>query len=197
MRLPPIRTLSLLAAFAVAATPLDAPISLAPESKLWVEGTSTVRDWKCQAPVLEAAIAGGERSTHDVLEGERGISAVSLTVPVQKMNCNDNNTMNEHMWKALKASEFPLITFKLGSYELQKDPTGIEATLSGTLTLGGIEKAVVFPAAVSDGGGGKLHVTGHTVVDMKAHDLKPPMLMLGTMRVGKDVTVKFDLLLNP
>ena len=197
MRLPRISTLSLLAAFGVATTPLAGPISLAPESKLWVEGTSTVRDWKCQAPVLEATIAGSERTMHEVLEGERGISTVSLTVPVQKMNCNDNTTMNEHMWKALKATEFPVITFKLGSYELKKDPTGIEATLTGTLTLGGIEKPIVFPVAVSDGGGGKLHVTGSTVVDMKVHDLKPPTLMLGTMRVGKDVTVKFDLLLNP
>lgn len=197
MRLPRIRALSLLAAVGVAATPLAGPISLAPESKLWVEGTSTIRDWKCQAPVLEAAIGGSEKAAHEVLEGERGISAVSLTVPVQKMNCNDNNTMNEHMWKALKATEFPVITFKLGSYELKRDPTGIEATLTGTLTVGGIEKAIVFPAAVSDGGGGKLHVTGSTVVDMKVHDLKPPTLMLGTMRVGKDVTVKFDLFLNP
>ncbi len=197
MTLPRNRALALLAALGLAATPLGAPITMAPESKLWVEGTSTVRDWKCQAPVLESNIAGNEKAVHEVLEGEKGITAVTLTVPVQKMNCNDNNTMNEHMRKALKLTEFPAITFKLGSYDLKKDPIGVEATLTGTLMLGGIEKTLTFPLAVSDGGNGKLHVTGSTVLDMKTYDLKPPTLMLGTMRVGKDVTVKFDLLLNP
>jgi polyisoprenoid-binding protein YceI len=190
------RTLSVLAGLAMAATPLPGPITMAPESKLWVEGTSTVRDWKCQAPVLESTIAGSDKAIHEVLEGERGISAVTLTVPVEKMNCNDNGTMNEHMKKALKLTEFPVITFKLDSYDLKKATAGVQATLTGTLMLGGVEKPMTFPVDVADAGG-KLHVTGSAIVHMKDHNLKPPTLMLGTMRVGNDVTVKFDLLLNP
>lgn len=190
-------SLPLLAALAMAATPLAGPqLNLGSESKLWVEGTSTVRDWKCQAPVVEATIGGDASAVKAVLAGEKGISAVTIVVPVPKMNCNDNNTMNEHMRKALKAEAFPTITFKLQGYELAKG-TPMTATLSGTLLLGGVEKPMSFPVEVADGGAGKLRVTGSTIVKMKEHDLKPPSLMLGTMRVGNDVTVKFDLLLNP
>jgi hypothetical protein len=32
---------------------------------------------------------------------------------------------------------------------------------------------------------------------MKEYGIKPPTLMLGTMRVGEKVNVKFDLLLKP
>ncbi len=192
-----MRSLALLASLSVAATPVGAPITVTPESKLWVEGTSTVRDWKCQAPVFEATIAGNERALHEVLEGEKGIRAVSLVVPVPKMNCNDNNTMNEHMRKALKATEFPTITFTMLSYELTKGQAAVQGTLTGTLRMGGVEHPLSLPVDVTDGGAGKAHVVGSVVVDMKSYDLKPPTLMLGTMRVGKDVTVKFDLYLNP
>ena len=192
------RSLPWLAGLTLAATPLAGPmLSLAPESRVWVEGTSTVRDWKCQTADVEATIVGDDRATHEVLEGEKAITAVTLSVPVQKMNCNNNDTMNEHMRKALKATEFPTITFKLGSYELKKAAASVQATLTGTLVLGGVEKPISFPVEVSDAGGNKLHVTGSVPVDMKLFDLKPPTLMFGTMRVGKDVTVKFDLLLNP
>ncbi|MBI3791301.1 MAG: YceI family protein [Gemmatimonadetes bacterium] len=192
------RSLPLLAAFGLAATPLAGPMmTLAPESRLWVEGTSTVRSWNCKAPVLEATIAGDANAAKEVLDGSKGISAVTLVVPVQKMNCNDNDTMNEHMRKALKATEFPTITFKLASYELVKGTPALQATLTGSLLLGGVEKPMTFPVEVTDGGAGKLRVTGSATVKMKDHDLKPPSLMLGTMRVGNDVTVKFDLLLNP
>lgn len=174
-------------------------LALAPESRLWVEGTSTVRNWNCKAPGVTATInADGERdAAKDVLKGEKGIAGVTLIVAVPMMNCNDNDTMNEHMRKALKATEFQAITFRLARYEIATGAAGLQATLSGTLLLGGVEKPIEFPVDVADGGAGKLRVTGSAIVKMKEFDLKPPSLMLGTMRVGNDITVKFDLLLNP
>ena len=146
--------------------------------------------------MIEATIDGEADAPTAVLAGDKGIKAVTLVVPVQKMNCNDNDTMNEHMRKALKAGDFPIITFTLGSYELVKGATGMQATLEGTLKMGGVEKPVAFPVDVTDAGG-RLHVTGSAPLKMKEYDLKPPTLMLGTMRVGNDVTVKFDLFLTP
>jgi hypothetical protein len=41
-----------------------------------------------------------------------------------------------------------------------------------------------------------LRVTGKYELNMKDFGVKPPTLMLGTMRVGEKVTVNFDLLLK-
>ena len=193
-------SLALAAGLTLASSRVSAQhLALAPESRLWVEGTSTVRNWNCKAPGVTATInADGERdATKDVLKGEKGIAGVTLIVAVPMMNCNDNDTMNEHMRKALKASEFQAITFTLARYEIAKGTVGLQATLSGTLLLGGVEKPIAFPVDVTDGGAGKLHVTGSALVKMRDFDLKPPTLMLGTMRVGNDITVKFDLFVNP
>ena len=193
-------SLALVAGLTLASSPVDAQhLSLAPESRLWVEGTSTVRNWNCKAPGVTATITGDadRDATRDVIKGEKGIAGVTLIVAVPMMNCNDNDTMNEHMRKALKASEHQAITFKLARYDIAKGTAGVQATLSGTLLLGGVEKPIEFPVDVADGGAGKLHVTGSAIVKMKEFDLKPPSLMLGTMRVGNEVTVKFDLLVNP
>ena len=44
-------------------------------------------------------------------------NAVDVTVPSEKMDC-DNGTMNDHMRKALKVSDFPTIVFRLANYDV-------------------------------------------------------------------------------
>src|SRR5688572_22043975 len=71
---------------------LDEPVKLSPASQLWVEGKSTIKDWKCSAETLQAAIeAQSTEPTAKVLAGEKAISTVALSIPVEKMNCNNNN----------------------------------------------------------------------------------------------------------
>ena len=63
---------ALLLAPAGAWTPTDAPLTLQPESRLWVEGTSTVRSFRCRAVVVEADIAtapGAQNPVGAVLAG--------------------------------------------------------------------------------------------------------------------------------
>ena len=177
------------------ATPFD-QLTLQPDSKLWVEGTSTMRSWKCQAPGLDVTVESAPAATRAVLAGDRAVKSVQLIVTTARMDCN-NGTMNEHMLKALKAAEFPTISFALGSYDLVKGADTVQATLTGELVLGGVKRAVVIPAVVTAGADGALRVAGSVELHMKEYDLKPPSLMFGAMKVGEMVKVRFDLLLKP
>ena len=47
-----------------------------------------------------------------------------------------------------------------------------------------------------DAGKGVLRVTGRYELNMKEYGIKPPSLMMGTMRVRERVKVGFDLLLK-
>jgi polyisoprenoid-binding protein YceI len=129
-----------------------------------------------------------------VAAGEKGVRAVRVRVQSEKMECG-NGTMNEHMKKALKVETNPTIEFKLVGYDVSRSADGVAGTLTGTLSLGGVQKSVAIPA-VAKNEAGVLHVTGEYPLKMTEYDLKPPKLMFGRIKVGETVTVHFDLLLK-
>ena len=179
----------------VAATTLM-PIEVQPESKLWIAGTSTVRAFQCQAATFDAKLgATGTNAVSAVLAGEKAVSDIVVIVPAEKLDCR-NGTMNEHMRKALKAEKYPTITFRVASYDLAKAAEGVDVTLNGTLTLGGVEKPIAITATAKPGENGTLLVSGTREVRMTEFGLKPPTLMLGTMKVDERIKVGFDVVLK-
>lgn len=173
----------------------EAPLALRPESRLWVEGTSSTRSWSCKATVLEADIVGNDgNALTAVLSGEKGVREVTFRVPAPRMDCG-NGTMTGHMKKALKADQHGTIAFSLGSYDVARDAEGAKATLGGTLTLGGVSKPITLDVLTRPASADQMRVTGSYALKMTDFGLKPPSLMMGVMKVGDLVTVKFDLLL--
>ena len=171
-------------------------VTLRPTSQLWVDGKSTIRDWTCKATSIQSVLdAQGEDPVRLVLSGERAIRSVELSVPIDKMDCG-NGTMKEHMMKALKAPANPNITFRLESYDLKESDSGQKATLNGSLKIGGVAKPIVLIADIVEASDGALRVTGTYDLVMTEYGVKPPSLMLGTMKVKDRVTVGFDLLLD-
>jgi len=170
-------------------------MTLQPASRLWVSGTSTVRSFECKAAVLDAKVGTiGSGTATAVANASKAISSVAVSVPAAKLDCG-NGTMNEHMMKALKAKDAPMITFELAGYELAKGEAGTQVTMQGTLSLGGQSRPVTLAATAKDEGG-TLRVTGTHALKMTEFGLKPPTLMMGTMKVNELVKVSFDLLLT-
>jgi hypothetical protein len=171
------------------------PLTLEPQSRIWVDGKSTVRKFTCKAPVFTVDIDANAGAVSAVLSASKAVRSASVRIPVEKMDCG-NGTMNEHMLKALKSKDAPTIEFKLASYDVAKGATGVQGTLAGTLSLGGVQRQVSVPAQASEAGSGGLRVTGAYELHMKDFGLKPPSLMMGTMKVDELVTVNFDVVLR-
>jgi polyisoprenoid-binding protein YceI len=176
-------------------TTIGEQLMLQPQSKVWVEGGSTIRAWSCKADDVNATVeAGAANAVNATLAGEKAIKAVDVIVAVEKMDCG-NGTMNDHMKNALKAKDFQAISFHLNSYDVAKSADGIAGTLNGTLTLGGVKKPIAIPATGMELGGA-LRVTGTYNLKMTDFELSPPSLMFGRIKVRDEVTVKFDLVLK-
>lgn len=184
-----------LAPAALAATPSTIALDLQPSSRLWISGSSTVRSFECNATAFEANVESAPGATAAVLAGEKAVTAVEIRVPTERLDCR-NGTMNEHMAKALKAKANPTIVFKLASYDLAKQSGAVRVTLTGTLAMGGVEKPINVTVNATEGPEGTLHVVGTHELRMKEWGLKPPSLMLGTMKVDELIKVGFDLLLK-
>lgn len=181
----------------LAAAPRHPPtLDLQPESRLWVAGTSTVRGFQCQAGAFDAKVeSSGADAVSAVLAGDKAVSSVEVTIPAAQLDCR-NGTMNEHMRKALKAKEFPTIVFRATSYDLARTSESVGVALTGTLTLGGVEKPITVKAQAKPGADGTLIVSGTREVRMTDFGLKPPTLMLGTMKVDEKITVGFEIVLK-
>lgn len=172
------------------------PMRMDSASRIWVKGTSTVRGFECQAGEFSAQVASaGEDAVAAVLAGEQGVAGVEVTIAAEKLDCR-NGTMNGHMLKAIKATQHPTITFKLSGYDLDKASESVKVALRGTLSLGGVEKEITIDATATPGPDNTLQVVGAYDLSMKDFGLKPPSLMLGTMKVHDKLNVNFDLLLR-
>jgi polyisoprenoid-binding protein YceI len=173
----------------------DGRIAIAPESRLWVEGTSTVRSFKCDATQLDGAV-GYQGELGGVLEAVgRAIDAVEIAVPVPALDCR-NGTMNEHMRKALKAGEHPVIRYRMTSHEIVPRADGsLTVELVGTLTLAGREKEIAMTAEAVRDSSGRYRITGSEELNMSEFGIKPPTLMLGTLKVHDKIVVRYEVVL--
>ncbi|MCY7379482.1 MAG: YceI family protein [Gemmatimonadaceae bacterium] len=163
-----------------------------PQSRIWVEGTSTIKAFECKVPEFTISVKGtGAGAVSEVLAGEKGVRTVELSVPAAKIECG-NGTMNEHMRTALKVKENPTISFALASYDVAKGPSGVKGSMRGSLALGGAKHPIDISAVATDAGNGAMRIVGGYEVALSAYDLKRPSLMFGRIKVGDKVQVKFD-----
>lgn len=184
------------ALYLMAWRPVGGRLTLKPESRLSVDGTSTVRNWSCTAGTIDAAIeAEGEGPVGAVLQARQAVEEVVLTFPVDRLECG-NGTMNGHLRKALHAETHRSIVFRLSGYDLTAGAP-VAGTLRGTLTINGVTKPITLRAQFSPAPGGALRVAGSYPLTMTDWQVTPPTLMLGTLKVGPVVTVQFDLQLQP
>ena len=181
----------------IAATPrvTTGSLILREGSKLWFDGTSTLRSWSCTADKIDATLSTPDESVvANTLDGKEVAGTVQVDFPVSKLECK-NGTMNEHMRKALKATEHTTIRFALDTYELTRS-SAVAGALQGTLLLSGKTLPISVPVTFGTAADGALRVTGKVPVTMTEWGIKPPTLMLGSIKVGPIVTVNFDLQLQ-
>lgn len=192
MRIP-LLGLALVAVAAMNAN-AQARATLAPASKLWIEGTSNVHDWKADAAVVNAEIeldAAGLSA-----EPAKLVRKVTITIPVKELKSGKGG-MDNNIQKALKADKNPDIVYTLTKIEALSDTKdGFTLRASGTLKLAGGESAVTTEIVAARQPDGSIRATGTVPVKMTAFGVKPPTAMLGTIKCGDDVQVKFDLLVG-
>ena len=153
-----------------------------------VSGTSTIRGWTC-------AVTGSARVTtgsSTALRGlDDGVQSATLTVPVEDFTCPDDE-MLEHLLEALRAEEFPEITFRLDGYQA----SGQGAVTTGTLTILDATQEVTLVLFLTPSGSG-VQMEGEVALDMTDYGVEPPVVMLGLMRVRPRIRIQFSGVLSP
>src|SRR5690349_17216897 len=118
---PTLSTLALLAAMSMTATAARAQgtarVPVAPESKIWIDGTSNLHDWSCKATSLEADVELDAAAAAEVAAAvPKALKKVDVKIPVKSLKCNHGG-MDGNVYKALKADASPEISYILATFE--------------------------------------------------------------------------------
>ena len=173
---------------ALAPLPAAAPMSFAAGSKVTVLGTSNVRSFRCETTRVQGTIQTAGAAAPTLAEVGHAIRGAEVSLPVASLDCA-NGTMNNHLRHAMKADEFPTISFTLPASGLTAGDGNVR--MAGTLKIAGAEKPANVVATVVQAEGG-LRVTGSYAMKMSDFGIRPPTVMLGAFRVNDNVTVQFD-----
>ena len=174
-------------------------LQLAPGSELTFQGTSTLHGFTCTTKSIQAYIdvdAAYQSTNLNTLA--HPISAVQIVIPVKSLSCGGE--LEGNMYKTLNATKFPYITYKLTGYDIESGSataSGFGAATTGKLTISGKENPIAFKINAIRGADGLVTATGEQTIKMSEFGIKPPTFMLGTLRVGNELKVKFTIKATP
>jgi len=130
------------------------------------------------------ATAGAKASTYEV-------STATLKVDPKDIECGKGQ-MNRKLRDALDSKTDATIQFSLtqaSNVDLSSGPKA--AKLSGTLRIAGKTIPVVVNATGSMSATNQIQFEGSTKILMSDYDIDPPTALLGTLKTGNEITIRF------
>lgn len=176
-------------------------------SKVTIEGTSSLHDWK-----MEGSIIGGAFEVEQSFQSDLSLKSVAslngtgsptakIFIPVGSLK-SGKETMDNRMKTEMKAKEHPRIEFKLTAMKINGDVPAsgspVRFDTKGDLTIAGVTKPVSLDVAMERLEANKIRFKTATPVPLKMSDfgIKPPEFGLGgvvsLMKTGDDVKVGFE-----
>ena len=176
----------------------QAQMQIHPESKLWLEGNSTIHENSAKASEISGSIAVDSML---FIEGKGNLSTLfqhaDITIPVKKM-LSGNEKLDNNMYDALKADDYPNIIFHLTKDSIisNANKDSLIIGTAGTLAVAGKEKNIEMTVAFLKHHDGTLGIKGSKELLMTDFDIEPPSMMFGVVKTDNKVVIRFDLLLK-
>ncbi len=172
-------------------------VSVDPESRLWIEGTSNLHEWSCKATALDATIEVDAAAVQLAVAPPKMLKRVQVKVPVKSLKCGHGG-MDDNVYKALRADSDSQISYILGSFEATPSETSdFSLRTVGTLLIAGKENTITMDVAAVRLPDGTIKATGTVPIKMTDYGIQPPTAIFGRLKTGNDVKVKFELTVGP
>jgi polyisoprenoid-binding protein YceI len=192
----------------------DRAITFAPtdRSRIWIEGSTNVSRFQCRAADVNGSGKISDSRVSWQANADESLDMVSkptanIAIRVFSLDCGKAR-MNQDMYEALKAENHRFITFKLeeaGSpHAIQTDTVSkndawYSFTVRGTLEIAGVTKEVEVPvnSELLDRQSLRFRLKGQHRLKMTTFEITPPTALYGLVQAQNDLTVHFDLIVEP
>jgi polyisoprenoid-binding protein YceI len=184
----PIQNKEVAAATAVRSDVPAVRVPVRSDSRLWLEGTSNVRDWTCKATSMDATLDVETES----------VRAVTVKVPVRTLKCGDRH-MEAHMYDALKAPQPPAASYIYAEFDKLPIPKSDqdEIKTTGKMTVAGVERVVEMTVRTDKLPDGTRRAFGKVPILMTDFGITPPRPWMGLLRAGNRVLIQFEIFISP
>ncbi len=162
------------------------------DSEMTVHGTSNLHDWTMDVETIDGEIAIRPGSDGAVPAIER----VSVQVPVESI-VSDKNRQNRKTYEALKSNRYPTIFFDANEGEVATEDGRLAVVARGAVTIAGTRRPVDVQATGTRLDGGAYRFQGEHALRLSDFDVERPSAMLGTIRVGDEIRLTFDVTVVP
>jgi len=158
-------------------------------SSLLVYGTSNIHDWEIETENQSGTIS---LDTTNELQ----IKKLNFTVEVESLKSGKSG-MDKNTYKALDTKNFKTIEFQFVNAEEITDLKDGNFTIKtkGDLKIAGVTKRISldFNLNINDG---IVKLVGEKTIKMTDYNVSPPTALLGTIKTGDAVTIKFNTILK-
>jgi len=166
-------------------------------SDMTISGTSTLHDWTCDVPKIDGHLQVSPAETGDMLAD---LTKTQVNIPVDAIECHKDR-MNRNLREAMPSNEYPNIVFLLETADVAPLPdsagTWMNVDATGELVNSGTRKQITLPVKAQRMGDGRLRFVGSTTYKMSAYGVEPPTVMFGTIKIGDEITINFDVVAAP
>lgn len=159
------------------------------KSNIEVDGTSTLHDWE-----MKTLKATG--SAAFVFNGNK-ISAIQNAQLIVKVNDlkSESSGLDKNAYNAMNASANPQIIFTSSDVNLvSSDGINYSLKLSGKLSMSGVTKALDLTGTGKLNSDKSFSFSGSKKIDMTLWGIKPPSFMMGAMKTGKEIIIKYTII---
>lgn len=200
MRLPPpsfFAMLGVLCLLLPAGAEAQLHITPHPNSKFWIHGNATVRNFTCVVDRVEGEARLPRAPDTISTASSESSTQVAVQVPVEAVDCG-NSRMTEDLQETLQMKEHPEIRFELihATMGAQTDTSAqwrrVDAV--GPLTIAGTKRLIRLGAAARALDENHFRLRGCLPVRMTYFNIEPPTKAFGLIKVKNRVEVQFDLL---
>jgi polyisoprenoid-binding protein YceI len=170
-------------------TPLQAQAFRLKTSKMTVSGTSSLHDW-------ESVVEKVEGKGFCTIEKNElvDVKNVVIKIPVTSIKSTKGRVMDNKTYDAFNYEKFPSIIFTLTSQKL--NPANSTIDVKGTLSMAGATKPIDLKLSYKVLPNDELQITGSKKLLMTDFKMEPPTAMMGTIKVGNEVVVTFEMTLT-
>jgi len=180
---------------------ISAQIEYVPQdsSRLWIAGRSNVNQFECESREHrgEAIIFQTRTITGDTVTVDEDATKIMIEIDVEGIECG-RSRMNRDLRNALKADDFPNITFVFNEIVTvsngTSNPNSVKLEVSGSLTVAGVTRGVNVDLTGYTLDNNRVRATGSKEIRMTDFGVEPPTAMLGLVKADNELTVHFDLI---
>ncbi len=125
------------------------------------------------------------------------IKDVEIKIAVKGIKSKEGKKMDDKTYETFKSDKHPNIVYTFSNAVVKIEPShAVTIEASGQLAMAGITQPVSLSAIGIELPNGDLQLSVSKKLKMTDFNMKPPVMMLGTIKVGDEITVKFDFVLD-